>query len=454
MITEAPPRPRRRLFWRVYLYGVLLLVLVAVAAVLTAFLFDSKFPASEITHRMSRLVAVELARAYKDPGKLRARLKDIQYVLQADVAVYRRDGTLVAAAGEVPPPLPADKARSLEGRSIFHGRGQRGMTVAVALEGGVGAYLIIGHKRGHGGLLKLATLLGLILALLALASLPLARTITRPLERITDTASALGRGDLSARTELTRTDEVGHLAQVLDQMAARLEHTMQAEKELWANISHELRTPLSRIRVALELCQEEDDDGRVRDHLSGIAEDITELDRLVGDVLMTARLDLAGGEQGSPGFVLRRQPVQLEALAREAAARSAGLHDSREVTVQASEDLPPVDADPALVRRVLNNLLENAANYSEPDTGVQILLCKADGAVAAEVRDRGAGVDDEDLPRLFDHFFRADRSRSRGTGGLGLGLTLCKRIVEAHGGVIEARNRQDGGLVVRFTIPT
>ena len=424
--------------------------MVAVAAVVTAFLFDSKFPASEITHRMSRLVSVELARAYQDPRALRARLKDIHYVLQADVAVYRTDGTLVATAGEAPPPLSADKARSLQGRTLFHGRGRRGMTVAVALEGDVGAYLVIAHRHGHGGLLKLATLLGLILALLALAALPLARTITRPLDRITDTASALGQGDLSARTGLRRTDEVGHLARVLDDMAARLEHTMRAEKELWANISHELRTPLSRIRVALELCEEEDDDRRIRDHLSGIADDITELDRLVGDVLMTARLDLG---EGNAGFVLRRQRVELETLAKEAAARFSGLYPNREVEVSAESDLPDVEADPALLRRVLNNLLDNAARYAEPDP-VQILLSADPEEVAVEVRDRGAGIAEEDLPRLFDHFFRGDRSRSRNTGGWGIGLTLCKRIVEAHGGSIVAGNREGGGLTVRFTIPT
>jgi len=444
------PRFTSRLFWRVYLYGVALLVLVVVAAVAPAFIFDSKFPASEITQRMSRLVAVELSRAYADTARLRARLKDIQYVLQADVAVYR-DGTLVAAAGEAPPPLPADKAHALTGQAFFHGKGRRGMTMAVPLERVAGAYLIIGHRHGHGGLIKLATMLGIILALLALAAMPLARTITRPLERITDTARSLGRGDLSARTELKRSDELGHLARVLDDMAARLEHTVRAEKELWANISHELRTPLSRVRVALELCEEEDDAGRINDHLSGIAEDIAELDRLVGDVLMTARLDLAEGETG---FVLRRQRLSLESVAREAAERSAGLHPDREVTVSCDGDLPEVEADPALLRRVLNNLLDNAAKYSEPDAPVQIRLCAVEqDAVAVEVKDRGAGVDGEDLPRLFEHFFRADRSRSRGTGGLGLGLTLCKRIVEAHGGAIEARDREGGGLVVRFTVP-
>ena len=448
-MVQGKRRPRRRLFWRIYLYGVLLLVLVAVAAVVTAFLFDSRFPASEITGRLSRLVAAQLSRALEQPRALRARLRDIQYVLQADVAVYRGDGTLVSAAGEAPPPLPPEEVRSLAGRSVFHGKGRRGMTVAVALQGGGGAYLLISHQRGHGGLLKLATMLGLILALMALASLPLARTISRPLERITDTAAAIGRGDLSARTQLRRSDEVGHLAQVLDEMAARLEHSVQAEKELWANISHELRTPLSRIRVALELCEEEQDATRIRDQLAGIADDISELDRLVGDVLMNARLDLAGQTDGAGGFVLRRQPLLLAEQLEAAVARFARAHPGHSVQLELEPDLPQLEADPALLSRVLGNLLDNAAKYSDGEA-TEVRLSEQAGQQLVEVRDRGPGIAEEDLPRLFDHFFRADRSRSRGTGGTGLGLTLCKRIIEAHGGSILARNRHGGGLVVQF----
>ena len=449
--ASRPPRPRRRLFWRVYLYGVALLVMVVLAAMATAFIFDSKFPASEITRRTSRLVAKDLARNYERPGLLRARLQDLQYVLDADVAVYRGDGKLVAAAGEAPAALSAERARGLAEHTMIHDSGRRGMTLAVVLEGQAGAYVIIGHRRGHGGLYKLATMLGILLALLALAAIPLARTITRPLERITDTAAALGRGDLSARTGLDRADELGHLARVLDQMAARLDHTMRAEKELWANISHELRTPLSRIRVALELCEEEEDGRRVTERLAGIAEDIAELDRLIGDVLMTARLDLSDQGDNGGGFVLRREPTDLSALAEDAARRAGELH-GLDVAVDA-EDLPSVEADPALVRRVLNNLLDNAAKYSAPEAGVTIRLLREDAAAAVEVLDRGLGVPEDDLPRLFDHFFRADRSRSRGTGGLGLGLTLCRRIVEAHGGTIEAENREGGGLRVRVRLP-
>ena len=152
------PRPRRRLFWRVYLYGVALLVLVVLAAMATAFIFDSKFPASEITRRTSRLVAKDLARNYERPGLLRARLADLQYVLNANVAVYRGDGKLVAAAGKAPDPLSAQRARDLGKHTMLHGRGRRGMTLAVILEGQAGAYLIIGNRQGHGGLVKLAGL--------------------------------------------------------------------------------------------------------------------------------------------------------------------------------------------------------------------------------------------------------------------------------------------------------
>jgi signal transduction histidine kinase len=310
-----------------------------------------------------------------------------------------------------------------------------------------------------------------ILIVVALAAIPLTRAITRPLDRIADTARALGQGDLSARTGLNRRDEVGRLAQVLDEMAARLESTVKAEKELWANISHELRTPLSRIRVALELSAEEQEVDAVRRHLAGIDSDMAELERLLDDVLTSARLDLEGG---GAGLVPRKEPLALEALCEEARRRLAERHPDRAVELSVAEGVQ-LEADRTLLLRVLGNLLENSVKYSEADTTVELAAGKqGEREVWVEVRDRGIGVDQADLPRLFEHFFRTDRSRTRGTGGTGLGLTLCRRIVEAHGGQIEAHARggkersdaarrsgatkdtarEGGGLTVRFTLPS
>ena len=459
-VREDRPRPRRRLFWRVYLYGIFLLVVVAVAAWLTAWLFGSRMPLHRNTARLARLVAMDVERSDKDPGRLRRRVRELKYVLQAEVAVYRADGTLLAASqGAAPRPLEPALARSLRGQRTLHHR-DHGPAIAISLDPSRpgGPYLMLQHRGTRQHLLRLVAFLCLILLLVALAAIPLAHTITRPLDRITHTARALGRGELSARTGLQRRDELGTLARVLDQMADRLDRGVRAEKELWANISHELRTPLARVRVALELCDEEQDAAAIKAHLAGISGDVTELDQLVGDVLMSTRLDLAEGAEEA-AFTLRRQPLDPAAVVREAAARFAERHPGRELSVHVSDDLPQLDADPALLGRVLANLLDNAVKYSPADTPVELAAAAAEPAeLVLEVRDRGAGLAEADLPRLFDHFFRAERSRARGTGGTGLGLTLCKRIVEAHGGSISAANRGGpapdvGGVVFRCTIP-
>ena len=178
-----------------------------------------------------------------------------------------------------------------------------------------------------------------------------------------------------------------------------------------------------------------------------VEEDLAELEKLVSDVLTSARLDLTKGEAG---FSMEHETIDLGQLAREAADRIRRRYAGRSVEI-IGEGPTPVTVDATLVRRVVENLLSNAVRYSEPGTPVEVEITS--GPPRVEVRDRGVGLDPADLPRLFEPFFRADRSRTRATGGVGLGLTLCKRIVEAHGGQIEAEPREGGGAIFRFTLP-
>jgi two-component system, OmpR family, sensor kinase len=293
------------------------------------------------------------------------------------------------------------------------------------------------------------------LLIVGVGSFLTARWIVGPLLTLSQTARALGAGDLKARTGLTRTDEVGDVGRSFDEMAERLQKLMQAERELLANVSHELRTPLARIRVALDIAAESND-GAGGISLSEVNIDLTEIEALIDDVMTTARLQIEGadGVASSSSLSLHFEDIAPWALCAKASERFRTRHPHRQLAVDVLENLPSVRADPVLMRRAIDNVLENADKYS-PDLGAPVVL-RAETAgdhVVFEVRDQGIGISQQDLPQIFAPFFRSDRSRSREAGGVGLGLTLAKRIVDAHGGTIHATSVVARGTTVRLALP-
>jgi signal transduction histidine kinase len=291
------------------------------------------------------------------------------------------------------------------------------------------------------------------LVIVGVGSFLTARWIVRPLESISRAARALGAGDLSVRARLERSDELGEVGRAFDEMAERVQTLLLAERELLANVSHELRTPLARLRVALDIAGEAGADaGRLS--MAEMATDLAEIEAIVDDILTAARLDIEQGRTGTPKLALHLEEVSPRAICERAAERFRARHPGRPLEVTAG-DTAHVVADPVLLRRVLDNLLENADKYS-PDPTDRVTLRAATieaGKVVFEVADLGIGIPPADLPRVFDAFFRGDRSRARSTGGVGLGLTLAKRIVDAHGGAIEIASRPAAGTTVRVTLP-
>ncbi len=297
----------------------------------------------------------------------------------------------------------------------------------------------------------LTALAGLVV--LGVGAFLTARWIARPLTRLSSMAISLGRGDLRARSELTRNDEVGDVARAFDDMAERIQRLLQTEKELLANVAHELRTPLSRIRVALEIAGEGDADA-VRASLAEIAVDLGELEALINDVLTAARFELTDGAPANAGFALHLQTLAPETIAQRSAELFRSRHPQRPFSCEIEPISGTIEADPVLLRRVIDNLLENAHKYSpEPESEISLSVSERRDRACFTVRDRGMGIPSEDLPRVFTAFFRGERSRSRGTGGVGLGLTLAKRIVEAHGGSIDVESEVGVGSTFRATLP-
>jgi signal transduction histidine kinase len=292
---------------------------------------------------------------------------------------------------------------------------------------------------------------GLALVVIAASSWLLGLSLARPLRRMSTAARAFGAGNLGARVRLERNDELGDVAHAFDEMAERVTDLLRAERELLANVSHELRTPLARIRVALDLASEGDTEV-ARESLADIAGDLEELEQLIGNVLAAARLDLTVGPSTIPP--LDRQPVDVRDLVDRAASRFRSAHPARALVVDDVEAPVVVDGDPVLLRRALDNLLENANKYTEkPESGVELRV-DASRDVRIRIVDHGVGISPDDLKKMFRPFFRADRSRTRATGGLGLGLLLARRIIEAHGGTVNLESELGRGTVATIVLPS
>jgi signal transduction histidine kinase len=344
-------------------------------------------------------------------------------------------------AGPRPPPEFAKHHRMMRRSMIrpLHVHGGRGVLIARSVHGAPGL---------TGPLLTL--ICGFLI--LVIGALITARWIVRPIERLSRTARALGSGDLKARSQLDRHDEIGELGHRFDEMADRIAGLLATEKELLANVAHELRTPLTRIGVALDLASEGDAEA-ARASLTEIAVDVSELETIVDDILTAMRFELASGKAPAQ-LPMRRTTLPAGEIAAAAADRLRARHPERPLEVTIADDLPAIHVDPVLFRRVIDNLLENAHKYT-PDTAAPIALgvARDGGDVVFEVHDRGVGIPADDLPRIFTAFFRGERSRSRETGGVGLGLTLARRIVEAHGGAIDVTSAPNVGTTVRVALP-
>ena len=235
-------------------------------------------------------------------------------------------------------------------------------------------------------------------------------------------------------------DLTGRMGATFNHMATRLEALVQGQRRLMAAVSHELRTPLTRMRLATEMLR---DDGANEQRLSGIEEDLAEIDALVEELLESARLD-----EGVVALNKERAPVG-RLLEQAVAAVDIG---DRSLTMRLEPGLE-LYADGPRMGRVFTNLLSNIAHYTPRDTHILIDARRRGSGVAIRVEDSGPGVSQEELEHLFEPFYRAEDSRCRRTGGLGLGLMLVRQIVDAHGGRVQAENLQPSGLAMDIYLP-
>lgn len=275
----------------------------------------------------------------------------------------------------------------------------------------------------------------------------LARGMTQPLRDMAEAARGMARGDYRQRVHTMSRDEVGQLAEAFNRMAGEMEGVERLRHDLVANVSHELKTPISALRARLENLL----DGVERPTPEILAVMLHQSERL--SRLVDQLLDLSQLESGA--VPLAREPIELAPLVQRVAGDVTASRPERTVEVRSEvpPNLPLLDADPERLHQVLFNLLDNAYRFTPTGGVVTVRAARENGALRVSVQDTGPGIPAEQLPLVFERFYRADPSRSREDGGTGIGLAIARSVVEAHGGKIWAESTVGKGSTFSFVLP-
>ena len=291
----------------------------------------------------------------------------------------------------------------------------------------------------------------LLIAVIAvtLVSFGIAAQITSPINELARAMREIGSEGLHRRLRWKgRRDEVGRLAESFDDLLARLEEAFARERQFISDASHELKTPLTSINAnAQMLARWGDRDEQVRtDSLRTIIAESASLAEMVNGMLTLAKAD--------SGDAVPKEPLSVAAVAREAVSATAPRASDKglELHMEADGETPIVNGDSALLRQLITNLIDNAIKFTERGGVTVRVLANGEEAIV-EVQDTGPGIDAQELPLIFDRFYRTDKSRTRDVPGTGLGLAIVRSIARVHAGRVEAERPEGGGTLMRVHLP-
>ncbi|MES2151052.1 MAG: ATP-binding protein [Pseudomonadota bacterium] len=342
--------------------------------------------------------------------------------------------------------LPAPQRAALERGEVVLDTAGKALFRRVDLGGDkyVGSAGEVIHAQGLpidvGLALKMEAVRYAIIALALLLPIALwSRAHWRSLQQLSQVADDFGAGQLSARAHMKPRASVYPLAERINHMAGRIEDLLEAQKNLLHSVSHELRTPIARLGFALELLRAKADDPALEPRIAAMEADLSELDALLRELLGMTRLDSAPG--------LQRAPFELEPMLRACAAGLA----PHPVLLDLAPDLGSLQGEQRLLARAIGNLLRNGEKYAR----AQLVLRARRGmnAIEIEVEDDGPGIPPSERERVFEPFYRLDRSRDRATGGFGLGLSIAAKALALHGATLRLGDSELGGARFTITLP-
>lgn len=283
--------------------------------------------------------------------------------------------------------------------------------------------------------------------LVLLVALWQSRSIVHPLREMADASRRLAKGDYNQRVQVQRNDELGDMATAFNQMAVDLSQQSELRRQMMADVAHELRTPLSVLRIDLESME----DGLMEaspENVRALQSEVRYLSNLVDDLRMLSLAD-AGD------LKIEKSPVELNSLVREMVERqqNAAREQKIKMTVHYAENEIFVMGDPQRLSQVMVNLLSNAIQHTLPDYEITTKIEVENRLARVSVTNFGTWIPKEDLERIFDRFYRLERSRNRDQGGSGLGLSIARSLINAHGGKIWAESEQGTSTTFIFTLP-
>lgn len=296
---------------------------------------------------------------------------------------------------------------------------------------------------------SIALILAVAVAAVAFLSFVLASQATNPINELAQAMREIGSEGLSRRLRWKgRGDEIGRLADTFDDLLARLEEAFARERQFISDASHELRTPLTSINANAQMLARwgDRDDAVRKESLETIVRESASLANMVGGMLTLAKAD--SGDQ------IPKEPLSLAAVVSEAVEprRTRASEKGLQLQFEPGTPSPIVIGDPALIRQLAGNLIDNAIKFTD-EGFVRVRVHATQEEAILEVQDSGPGIDPQELPLVFDRFYRTDKSRNRSVPGTGLGLAIVRSIARVHGGSVEAERPAAGGTLFRARFP-
>ena len=296
---------------------------------------------------------------------------------------------------------------------------------------------------------KILSWLVVVALLVLILSMFVMRIFTRPIGELSEGIRKMTGGDLSARVNVRGRNEFSELARAFNSMSEKIEALDKTRSQFVSNASHELKTPLSTMKILIEtlLYQDPMDPAMTKDFLGDVNAEIDRLNRIVSDLLTLVNMDSGGMQLNltdlSLNSLLEEQVKRLLPLARE---------NGIEINLTMKEEVC-VSGDSLKLQQVIYNVIDNAIKYTPRGGEVETSLSRSGRRALIRISDTGIGIPAEDLPHIFDRFYRVDKARSRATGGTGLGLSIVKQIVQQHGGSITASSTEGKGTTFEILLP-